>query len=79
LLSPEKKLPARSKPMSKFTNEPLPQVRDERSGWLKEMQTHFRQTGFYRPEDLDRVLGDQRRGVSMPIASHQALAAKIQK
>jgi hypothetical protein len=33
--------------MSKSTNEEVPRPRDERAGWLKEMQTHFSQTGFY--------------------------------
>jgi len=26
--------------------------------WIREMHEHFRQKGFYRPEDLRRVLGD---------------------
>jgi hypothetical protein len=62
--------------MLKFTNDARRQ-NDERPEWLKEMQAHYRQTGSYRPEDLSRVLGDQRQGVSMPLASELAAAAKI--
>jgi hypothetical protein len=32
--------------------------------WIVKMQEHYRQTGTYRAEDLRRLLGDQRRGVS---------------
>jgi hypothetical protein len=64
--------------MSRSTSEEVPRMRDERTGWLREMQAHFSRTGFYRAEDLNRVLGDPRRGVSMPVASDQAAAAKLQ-
>ena len=31
--------------------------------WVREMQEHFNETGRYRPEDLDRLLGDPTHGV----------------
>ncbi len=33
--------------------------------WLVDMHDHYAETGTYRPEDLERVLGDQTKGVSM--------------
>jgi hypothetical protein len=33
----------------------------EQSGpadWVREMHAHFQEKGFYRPEDLRRILGD---------------------
>jgi hypothetical protein len=35
------------------------------SDWVKRMHAHFKATGQYRPEDLQRVLGDPRRAVSV--------------
>lgn len=29
--------------------------------WVLEMQDHYRRTGWYRPEDLRRLLGDPTR------------------
>jgi hypothetical protein len=36
--------------------------------WVKEMHAHFDRTGSFRPTDVERVLGDQRKSVfiSMP-------------
>jgi hypothetical protein len=31
--------------------------------WVRDMHTHFEHTGSYRPEDVERVLGDQRKTV----------------
>jgi hypothetical protein len=38
------------------------QIQNEPSApkWVEEMHDHFRRTGFYRAEDLQRVLGDPR-------------------
>lgn len=33
--------------------------------WIREMWKHYRRTGKYRPEDVTRVLGDQRIGLSV--------------
>lgn len=30
--------------------------------WVKEMHAYFAKTGRYRPTDLERVLGDPRKG-----------------
>lgn len=34
--------------------------------WVIEMRGHYDEYGFYRAEDLRRVLGEQTRGVSVP-------------
>jgi hypothetical protein len=33
--------------------------------WLQQAYKHFQETGFYRPEDIIRVLGSQREGVEL--------------
>lgn len=38
----------------------------EEPAWMKDMHEHFRDKGFFRPEDIRRVLGNQAEGVSMP-------------
>jgi len=35
------------------------------SDWVLAMHEHFERTGSYRPEDLNRLLGDPNKGVSM--------------
>jgi hypothetical protein len=44
----------------------IPALSGGGSEWAKEMQMHFARTGSYRPEDLQRVLGDPLQGVSAP-------------
>jgi hypothetical protein len=41
--------------------------------WVQEMHEHFRQTGAYRAEDLDRVLGNTRECVEVQIADGLAI------
>jgi hypothetical protein len=33
--------------------------------WVRDMIRHFHRTGLYRPEDLQRLLGDQTKGVEV--------------
>jgi hypothetical protein len=33
--------------------------------WLRSMIEHYQRTGTYRPEDLDRLLGDPNRRVEV--------------
>jgi hypothetical protein len=33
--------------------------------WVNEMHEHFRKHGFYRAQDLQRVLGDPRESVEL--------------
>jgi len=33
--------------------------------WVREMREHFHRTGFYRPEDLRRLLGDATEPVEL--------------
>jgi hypothetical protein len=35
------------------------------STWVSEMHAHFMQTGSYRIQDVQRVLGDPRQGVEI--------------
>ena len=47
----------------------------EPSGWLREMYDHRGRTGIYRPEDLQRVLGDPRKAVGLPVLNELAAAS----
>jgi hypothetical protein len=40
--------------------------------WVREMHDHFRRTGFYRPSDLKRVLGDPRESVEVRLKTDGA-------
>lgn len=53
-----KKFPKKKHAPEKQASErsPLPQ-------WVEEMHRYFRENGFYRTEDLQRVLGDPRESV----------------
>ncbi|KPL05518.1 hypothetical protein AMJ85_11760 [candidate division BRC1 bacterium SM23_51] len=33
--------------------------------WIRDMRTHYAKTGAYRPQDLLRLLGDPKEGVTM--------------
>lgn len=48
-------------PAVQFITRPEP-------GWVNEMHAHFHKTGYYRPQDLERVLGDPRRGMEVKVA-----------
>lgn len=49
----------------------IPAVEQQPSepSWVKEMHEHFLKTGSFRPEHLERVLGDPRHGVEVRIES----------
>ena len=42
--------------------------------WLMEAHKHFHLTGFYRPEDVQRVIGSQREGVEVRAESDWSTA-----
>jgi hypothetical protein len=47
--------------------------------WVESMQVHFRETGFYRADDLNRLLGDPRDAVGITVndgVKIHSLAAK---
>jgi hypothetical protein len=46
----------------------LPANSNAGAEWVKDMQLHFARTGTYRPEDLQRLLGDPMQGVSAPMS-----------
>lgn len=37
------------------------------AAWVRSMQDHFQQTGYYRADDLNRLLGDPRETVAMSV------------
>lgn len=37
---------------------------ETKAQWVKSMQIHFHENGFYRAEDLTRLVGDPRKSVS---------------
>jgi hypothetical protein len=45
--------------------------------WVKEMHAYRNKHGFYRPEDVFRVLGDPQKRVEIPSADEMTAAAKI--
>ena len=54
-------------------------VGQDSPGWVESMQAHFQQTGYYRANDLNRLLGDPRDAVVITIddgVKVQSLAAK---
>ena len=52
--------------MPKTPEQPTPVVEVASiPDWLQEAHKHFVETGFYRPEDMLRVLGSQREGVEL--------------
>jgi hypothetical protein len=42
---------------------PAQEARSEPPQWVSDMHAHFAKTGQYRPEDIQRVLGDPRSQV----------------
>jgi hypothetical protein len=45
--------------------------------WVREMHAYRNKHGFYRPEDVFRVLGDPQKRVEIPSADEMTAAAKI--
>ena len=43
--------------------------------WVREMHEHFRETGNFRPSDVQRVLGDPRDSVGISGNGDQPAAA----
>jgi hypothetical protein len=52
----------------------VPPADEERVGaaWIQEMHDHFRQRGFFRAEDLQRVLGDPRDHVDVQATDEES-------
>jgi hypothetical protein len=40
--------------------------------WVSKMREHFREHGFYRPEDMDRVLGSPKTHVEVIVSGGTA-------
>jgi hypothetical protein len=53
--------------------------RSEPAGWVSEMHMHFNQTGFYRAQDVRRVLGDQQQSVTIRPATDLPWASRVSK
>ena len=46
--------------------------------WVKDMHEYYRDNGFYRAEDIQRVLGDPRECVSVTATSDLSQLARNQ-
>jgi hypothetical protein len=63
---------------------PIPSKREtsppqeDRPEWLKNMREHYTANGFYRAEDVHRVLDDPRNGIGISVSSDRA-AARLHK
>jgi hypothetical protein len=57
----------------------IPQTTDQVASatWVKDMQLFRSKNGFYRPEDLGRVLGDPLDVVSAESSSDLVISSKI--
>jgi hypothetical protein len=49
------------------------------AAWVSEMHVHFNQTGFYRVQDVQRVLGDPRQGVTIRPETDLRWASRVPK
>jgi len=52
----------------------------QEADWIREMRQHFNETGEYRAEDLNRLLGDPTRGVELspdPTTAKQAFFSQV--
>ena len=63
--------------MERYNNQYFNQLIDIASqlhppDWLIKMHKHYSENGFYRPEDLKRVLGDSNEGVSIPNSKEES-------
>ena len=47
--------------------------------WVEDMHAHYRETGTYRPSDLQRVLGDPLQSVQIDAHTDLRLAAQIKR
>lgn len=47
--------------------------------WVKDMHAHYNETGSYRAEDVQRVLGDPRKSVGAPTSEQLAAASRIRR
>jgi hypothetical protein len=56
-----------------------PAAQSAQPDWVSSMQEHFRANGYYRAEDLARVLGDPRETVQISAGSDFQLAARNER
>ena len=60
----------------KLSGEQMPQTEP---GWVEKMHEHYRQNGFYRAQDLERVLGDPREHLEVKTSDEEANQLHCQK
>lgn len=53
--------------------------RSDEPEWVKTMHAHFVATGEYRAVDLQRVLGDPRKGIGIKLTDDLGLAGSAKK
>lgn len=49
------------------------------SEWVEEMHEHYRQNGFYRAQDLERVLGDPREHLEVKTSDEEPINFIVKK
>jgi hypothetical protein len=61
-----------TKPRRGDTSQGSPEKSGDRAAapWVSSMQDHFRRTGCYRADDLNRLLGDPRDSVAVNADAH---------
>lgn len=62
--------------MTKVMNISVNASQSPQAKWVEEMHTHRSQQGFYRPADVQRVLGDIRRSVSVTSSDVQSTVVR---
>ena len=68
-MTKRKKLPQANAAVQQIS--PVPQ-------WVIEMREYFQRTGVYRPEDLQRVLGDPRDSVQVQLDTGRVLLSRYE-
>jgi hypothetical protein len=70
---------ARDKLRGMVAMAPMTKLDSGQPEWVIAMHEHFQRTGYYRAEDLQRVLGDPRESVRISPALDTPMAARIEK
>lgn len=67
---------ARGKQAKRVKAQELPPTGQPYPDWVRDMHGHFQAHGYYRPEDLQRVLGDPRDRVECVVMNDPQLACR---
>jgi len=56
-----------------------PVAQTQQAPWVTHMVQHFQATGYYRAEDLERLLGDPRESVEVTASPDMQFCAYLSK